>query len=110
MSRLKTTLGVVVSFARRRYFVTFLAIAGMAATWGLMIAFSWSSQLGVITFAPWVALIGFDIGALGGIVAAGIAIGLWIVANHADSATVTGVQISVRAASLAVLALGTALA
>jgi signal transduction histidine kinase len=107
---MKTTLATVVSFARRRYFVTFIAIAGMAATWGLMIAFSWSSQLGVITFAPWVALIGFDIGALGGIAAAGAAVGLWIGANHADNATVTGVQVGVRAASLAALALGTALA
>jgi signal transduction histidine kinase len=110
MSRLKTTLASVVSFARRRYFVTFIAIAGMAATWSLMIAFSWSTQLGVITFAPWVALIGFDLGGLGGILAAGGATGLWIAANHADSVSVTGVQIGVRAVSLAVLALGTALA
>ena len=110
MSQAKTTLAIALSFARRRYFVTFIAIAGIAATWGLMIAFSWSSQLGVITFAPWVALIGFDIGALGGIAAAGVAVGLWILANHADNVNVTGVQIGVRAASLAVLALGTALA
>src|SRR6267154_602865 len=110
MSRLKTTLASVLPFARRRYFVTFLAIAGLAATWALMIAFSWSSQLGVITFAPWVALIGFDIGALGGVVAAGVAVGLWITANEADNVHVTGVQIGVRSASLAVLAFGTALA
>src|SRR5712691_1780687 len=110
MSRLKTTLAVVLPFARRRYFVTFLAIAGLAATWALMIAFSWSSQLGVITFAPWVALIGFDIGVVGGVVAAGVAVGLWITANHADNVSVTGVQIGVRAASLAALAFGTALA
>jgi signal transduction histidine kinase len=110
MSRLKTTLASVLSFARRRYFITFIAIAGMAATWALMIAFSWSSQLGVITLAPWVALIGFDLGALGGIVAAGAATGLWIAANHADGVNVSGVQIGVRAVSLAVLALGTALA
>ena len=110
MSQTKTRLATVLTFARRRYFVTFLAIAGLAATWGLMIAFSWSSQLGVITLAPWVALIGFDIGAAGGVVAAGVAVGLWIVANHADGVSVTGVQIGVRAGSLCVLALGTALA
>jgi signal transduction histidine kinase len=110
MSRLKTTLAIVLPFARRRYFVTFLAIAGLAATWALMIAFSWSSQLGVITFAPWVALIGFDIGPVGGVVAAGVAVGLWITANEADNVHVTGVQIGVRSASLAVLAFGTALA
>ena len=75
-----------------------------------MIAFSWSSQLGVISLAPWVALIGFDLGAVGGLAAAGVAVGLWIAANDADNASVTGVQIAVRAAALAVLALGTALA
>ena len=101
---------IVVSFARRRYFVTFVAIAGLAATWGLMIGFSWSSQLGTITLAPWVALIGFDLGAVGGIVAAGAAVALWIVAVDADKGSFSGVQVGVRAASLAALALGTALA
>ncbi len=98
------------AFARRRYIVTFVAVGGLAATWGLMIAFSWSSKLGVITFAPWVALIGFDIGEIGGLVAGGVAVGLWVVANHADNVTVDGVQIGVRAGSLAALALGSALA
>jgi signal transduction histidine kinase len=110
MSRLKTTLRFAVSFARRRYFITFVAIAGLAATWALMIAFSWSSQLGVITLAPWVALIGFDLGVAGGVVSAGVAVLLWIVATNADSNNVTNVQISVRTGALAVLAIGTALA
>ena len=67
-----TRLAVAVPFARRRYFVTFVAVAGLAATWGLMMAFDWSSKLGIVTFATWVALIGFDIGVLGGRAAAGI--------------------------------------
>src|SRR2546423_1691802 len=41
----------------RRHFVTFVAVAAIAATWGLTLAFSWSSTLGVIAFAPCVALI-----------------------------------------------------
>jgi len=110
MSRLKTTLRFAVSFARRRYFITFIAIAGLAATWALMIAFSWSSQLGVITLAPWVALIGFDLGVAGGVVSACVAVLLWIVATNADSNNVTNVQIGVRTGALAVLAIGTALA
>ena len=32
----------------------------------LMMAFSWSAKLGIVTFAPWVALIGFDVGVIGG--------------------------------------------
>jgi signal transduction histidine kinase len=110
MSRGKTTLRSVVSIARRRYFVTCVAAAGLAATWGLMMAFSWSAQLGVISFAPWVALIGFDVGIVGGLVASGAAIGLWLVATDADNGTLTGVQIAVRSSALAVLAVGTALA
>jgi signal transduction histidine kinase len=98
------------AFARRRYIVTFIAVGGLAATWGLMMAFSWSSKLGIITFAPWVALIAFDLGEIGGLVAGGSALGLWVIANHADNVTVDGVQIGVRAGSLVALALGSALA
>ncbi len=110
MSRPPTTLAAVVSFARRRYIITFIAVAALAATWGLMMAFSWSGKLGVITFAPWVALIGFDLGVIGGLVAAVAAAALWVVANRAGNVTVDGVQIGVRLGSLLVLALGTALA
>ena len=40
----RSTLRGVVIVARRRYFVTFVAIAGIAATWGVMMAFSWSAS------------------------------------------------------------------
>ena len=98
------------SFVRRRYFVTFVALGGLLATWGMMMAFSWSSKLGVITFAPWVALAGFDLGVLGGIVGAAFATTLWLVAADADNAVLDNVQIGVRAGSLGALAIGSALA
>ena len=98
------------SFVRRRYFVTFVALGGLLATWGMMMAFSWSSKLGVITFAPWVALAGFDLGVLGGIVGAALATTLWLVAADADNAVLDNVQIGVRAGSLGALAIGSALA
>jgi signal transduction histidine kinase len=98
------------AFARRRYIVTFVAVGGLAATWGLMIAFSWSGKLGIITFAPWVALIAFDIGEIGGLIAAGVAVGLWIIANKTDHVKVDDVQIGVRVGSMGALALGSALA
>jgi len=99
-----------VSFVRRRYFVTFVALGGLLATWGMMMAFSWSAKLGVITLAPWVALAGFDLGVLGGIVGAALATTLWLVASNADNAVLDNVQIGVRAGSLGALAIGSALA
>jgi signal transduction histidine kinase len=96
---------------RRRYLFTFIAIAGLAATWGLMMAFSWSSKLGVVAFAPWVALVGFDLGVLGGLAIAVSSVGLWIIANHAGNAiNVDKVQITVRVGAMVVLGVGSALA
>jgi two-component system, OmpR family, phosphate regulon sensor histidine kinase PhoR len=103
-------LAVAVQFARRRYFVTFVAVAGLAATWGLMMAFEWSSKLGIVTFAPWVALIGFDIGLLGGVLAAGTSIGLWVIANHTSHVSADGAQIAIRTGTMVVLGLGSAFA
>jgi signal transduction histidine kinase len=99
-----------VQFAHRRYFITFVALAGLAATWGLMMAFGWSSKLGIVTFAPWVALIGFDIGLLGGITAAGLSVGLWLIANDSSNVSVDGTQIAVRTGTMVALAVGSALA
>jgi signal transduction histidine kinase len=100
-----------VSFAvRRRYLFTYVAVAGLAATWGLMMAFSWSSKLGVVAFAPWVALIGFDLGVLGGLAIGVISVGLWLIANHASNVSVDNVQVAVRMVSMVVLGGGSALA
>jgi signal transduction histidine kinase len=101
----------VVSIARRRYFVTSVALAGIAATWGLMMAFSWATKLGVVTLAPWVALLGFDLGVLGGAVGAIGAMALWVVAMHTEhAAPLDRTQVAVRAVSLVVLGVGSALA
>jgi len=106
MSRLRRA----VSLAHRRYFVTFVAVAGMAATWGVMMAFSWSTKLGIVTFAPWVALIGFDLGMVAGAGGVALAITLWLVASNADDVTLDDAQIGVRAVALLMLAIGSALA
>ncbi len=105
-----TRLAVAVQVARHRYFVTFVAVAGIAATWGLMMAFEWSSKLGVVTFAPWVALIGFDIGLLGGLLAAVGAVALWSVANHTSHVSVDTAQIAIRGGTMIALAVGSTLA
>ena len=68
-------------------------------------------KLGIVTFAPWVALIGFDVGvARRASARPRVRRRLWLIANHADDVTVDGAQIGVRGGSLVVLALGSALA
>jgi signal transduction histidine kinase len=99
-----------VSFVHRRHFVTFVALAGLFVTWGVMMAFSWSQKAGIITFAPWVALAGFDLGLLGGIAGAALATGLFLLASDVDNVDIDGLQIGVRAGSLGALVIGTALA
>ena len=94
----------MLSFVRRRYLLSFLALGGLFATWGAMLAFDWSSELGTIALAPWVALLGFDIGIVAGVAAASLAIVGWIFALHVGSAGWDDVQLVVR--SLAMLALG----
>jgi signal transduction histidine kinase len=75
-----------------------------------MLAFSWSAKLGIITFAPWVALIGFDAGIVAGVVGALGATVLWYVASNADDANLSSAQIIIRGTTLCVLAAGSALA
>jgi len=93
----------------RRHSVTFVAVAAIGATWGLMLAFSWSTTLGVVALAPWVALIGFDAGAVAGAMGVALAVTLWLVAVNADDVTFNNAQISVRSGALFVLALGSAI-
>src|SRR5213076_244115 len=71
----------VLSFARRRHVVTYIALGGLAVTWAVMLAFDWTAKLGTIALAPWVALIGFDLGVAGGICAAAIALCAWLIAT-----------------------------
>jgi signal transduction histidine kinase len=98
------------TFVDRRRLVTVTAVAGILATWTLMVVLSWSAKLGIVTLAPWVGLIGFDLGLAGGAAGAAVALGLWLVAAHADGVTLDATQIAVRGASLLALAVGSALA
>jgi signal transduction histidine kinase len=64
----------------------------------------------MVAFAPWVALLGFDLGILAGLSAAVISVGLWMIANNVSNVTVDGVQIAVRVGAMVVLGVGSALA
>ena len=100
----------MLSFARRRYLLSFLAVGGLFATWGTMLAFSWSGKLGTIALAPWVALLGFDVGLIAGITAAGLAVVAWIFAMHLDHAAWDAVQVVVRSLAMVILGILSALA
>jgi signal transduction histidine kinase len=93
----------VLSFARRRYFLSSVAIAGLLVTWALMLAFDWTVKLGVVSFAPWVALLGFDLGVVGGILGAAGAMVLWLVATKVGDVTQDAAQIAVRTVALLLL-------
>lgn len=98
------------SFARGRFFVTFVALCGLGATWGLMLALDWSVTLGTIALAPWVALVGFDLGMAGGLATGLLATGAWLVATEIANRHWDGPQLAVRALALLALGAGTALA
>src|SRR3954468_22027317 len=94
----------------RRYLVSSIAIAGLAATWAVMLAFDWSSKLGTIALAPWVALLGFDMGLAAGIVGAILAVAAWLFAVKVADGAWDNVQIAVRSVALLLLGGGSALA
>ena len=98
------------SLARRRYFVTFVALCGLGVTWGVMVAFGWASKLGTVALAPWTALLAFDLGALGGLCAAAAVATLWLVTANAQNVLLDNVQIGVRLGSMIALGIGAGLA
>jgi signal transduction histidine kinase len=73
-----------------------IALLGMLVTFAVMIATSSSGLLGAVVFAPWVAIVGVDIGILAGIAAGGLAGGLWLIAAAADSTSPSVSQALVR--------------
>src|SRR4051812_41908833 len=75
-----------------------------------MLAFDWTTKLGTIALAPWVALIGFDLGVVGGIAAAAVALALWLVATDVSNNAWDTIQLVVRSVALLVIGVGSALA
>ena len=96
--------------AGRRHVATGLALAGMAATFGLMFGLSTTETLGAVAYAPWVGLIGFDAGLWAGILTAAASTGLWLLASSHEGTHASGVQIVVRLGYLALIGVGTAIA
>jgi signal transduction histidine kinase len=82
----------------------------MFVTFGAMAGFGWTSTLGALAFAPWVALCGFDCGLWLGLLSAGVATGLWRGATDIAGISTTKEQLVFRAVFFAILGGGTAFA
>jgi signal transduction histidine kinase len=94
------------SFARRPSLVTGIALAGLLLTFGVMVGFDAQASLGAVALAPWVALIGFDTGAVGGTTAALLALALWIGETAEASGQLSTFPVAVRAAAFGLMGLG----
>ena len=80
-----------------------IALVGMLVTFAVMIGTGSSELLGAIVFAPWVAIVGVDIGIAAGTGAGGLAGGLWLITAAADSMSPSVSQGLVRFLILGVL-------
>jgi signal transduction histidine kinase len=103
-------LAAVLALARRRHVITYAALGGLVVTWAVMLAFDWTAKLGTIALAPWVALIGFDLGIVGGLAAAGVALAAWLIATDVSNLPWNTIQLIVRAVALLAIGVGSALA
>ncbi|MBV8480373.1 MAG: PAS domain-containing protein [Actinobacteria bacterium] len=73
------------ALTHRRHFVGWLALVLLLATFAVMAGASQTALLGAVAFAPWVSLIGVDVGVISGLLAGVGAGGLWIAAAELDS-------------------------
>ena len=91
----------------RRLPRTLVAVAGLFGTYGLMAGFGLQSQLEAVAFAPWLAMIGFDLGELLAVPFAVLAVGLWAAASlQGSSVHPTWTQALIRFAILGILGVG----
>ncbi len=94
----------------KRQQITAVAAAALVATFAIMAGLDWTTTLGALAYAPWVALIGFDSGPWAGIAAAAAATVAWRVATGIDEIPTTTQQLVIRAGFFALLGAGTAVA
>ena len=69
---------------RNRAFLVVVAVAGLVATFGAMLASGSSGPIGTIMFVPWVALLATQLGPVAGGLAGAAATGLYFVVAEVD--------------------------
>ncbi len=82
------------------------ATLGAAGTFAAMLALGDAAGIGAIGFAPWVMLIAGELGIGGGVLAAGVATGLYAIVAAVDTGPAGPLAISVRAAAFLVVGAG----
>ena len=96
----------LVRFARHRFAFLVVATLGAGGTFGAMLALGDAAGIGAIGFTPWVMLTAGELGIGGGILAAGVATGLYSIVAAVDTGPAGPLAISVRAAAFLVLGAG----
>ena len=92
----------------RRYAIGAFAAAAMVVTFVISMTTNSSQLLGALIYAPWVMLLGVDLGIVAGVVGGGVAGVLWILGTHSDGLHPTASQVVARITVLCVLGLGSA--
>jgi signal transduction histidine kinase len=90
----------------QRRLVLIAAITGLVVTYAVMLLTHTATEIGAIGLAPWIGLIGYEVGTVGGVAAAAITLGLWIVAVNSQGASLSPLSIVIRIAAFLLFAVG----
>jgi len=90
----------------QRRLVLIAAIVGLLVTFAVMMLTDTATEIGAIGLAPWIGLIGYEVGTVGGIAAATAALGLWIVAVDAQGGSLSVLTIAIRVVAFLLFAVG----
>ena len=107
---MRSVLAVKRHLARsQRRLVPILAVACLLGTWAVMMLTHTAAEIGAIGLAPWIGLIGYELGATAGLAAAATAIGLWIIATETQGGSLTALTITIRVVAFVVFAISSSI-
>jgi signal transduction histidine kinase len=91
-----------------RYVIGAFATAAMIVTFGVTLATDSTQLLGALVYAPWIMLIGVDVGIVAGVVAGAGGGVIWLIGSHSESLHPTTSQAAGRIGVLCLLGFGSA--
>ena len=93
----------------QRRVVLIAAIVGLLGTFAVMMLTDTATEIGAIGLAPWIGLIGYEVGTAGGVAAAAAALGLWIVAVDTQGGSLSALALGIRIAAFLLFAVGSSI-
>ena len=90
----------------QRRLVQIAALAGMLLTFAVMVLTNTSREIGAIGLAPWVGLFGYETGVVGGLAAAALGIGLWVIASNEQNVSISPLTLAIRIVVFIIFAVG----